>query len=131
MLLINGQSLDLLVELANVSDLMSALDLSNLSNLTKLTNVSNLAYSSHLLHPLSMSLAEVMNIVLIRDWLLVHGIQLVYLSDIHLISCYLSSRLTRLICNSLCLSLSLGLSCLVGHSTNLAHNGVDILRVVR
>ena len=118
---------------------MSTLYLSYLTDLSKLSNVSYLTHltngTSHLLYSLSMWISKMMYIWLISLlWLylrLVHRIQLVYLSNIHLISCYLTTRLSWLVCNSLCLCMCLSLCCLVRNSTNLTHYCINILWVLR
>ena len=62
---------------------------------------------------------------------LIHRIKLIYLSNVDLVSSYLSSWLIWLIGYSLCLCMCLSLRCLIRNSTNLVHYCVDIIGVIR
>ena len=53
------------------------------------------------------------------------------LSDVYLVSRYLCSILTRLIRYSLSLSMCLSLCSLVRNTSNLTHDGIDILCILR
>ena len=62
---------------------------------------------------------------------LIHRIKLIYLSNVDLVSSYLSSWLIWLIGYSLCLCMCLSLCCLIRNSTDLVHYCVDIIWVIR
>jgi len=60
-----------------------------------------------------------------------HRVQLIDLSNVYLVSCYLSSILSWLVCNCLSLSMCLSLCCLIRNTSDLTHDSIDILWVLR